>query len=53
MVKGPQGTLFGRGAEIGAMHLLRHKPTGTLGGEVKVNYGRTISVGPRDTSTRR
>lgn len=39
VVKGPQGTLFGRGAEIGAMHLLRHKPTGTLGGEVKVNYG--------------
>lgn len=39
VVKGPQGTLFGRGAEIGAMHLLRNKPTSKLGGEVKLNYG--------------
>lgn len=39
VVKGPQGTLFGRGAEIGAMHLLRNKPTAKFGGEVKLNYG--------------
>lgn len=39
VVKGPQGTLFGRGAEIGAMHFLRNKPTNELSAEVKVNYG--------------
>lgn len=39
VVKGPQGTLFGRGAEIGAMHLLRNKPTNSLSGEIKLNYG--------------
>lgn len=39
VVKGPQGTLFGRGAEIGAMHLLRHKPVNRLGGEIKLHYG--------------
>jgi len=27
VVKGPQGTLFGRGAEIGALHIIRKKPT--------------------------
>ena len=39
VVKGPQGTLFGRSAEIGAMHFLRNKPTNQLSGEVKLNYG--------------
>ncbi|MDO4165300.1 MAG: TonB-dependent receptor, partial [Bacteroides sp.] len=39
VVKGPQGTLFGRGAEIGAMHLIRNKPTNYLSGEISVNYG--------------
>ena len=26
VVKGPQGTLFGRGAEIGGINIIRHKP---------------------------
>lgn len=39
VVKGPQGTLFGRGAEIGAIHFLRHKPVDYLTGEFAVNYG--------------
>lgn len=39
VVKGPQGTLFGRGAEIGAIDLIRKKPTFTLSGELSVNYG--------------
>ncbi|MDO4930329.1 MAG: TonB-dependent receptor [Bacteroidales bacterium] len=39
VVKGPQGTLFGRGAEIGAIHFLRHKPVDYLTGELSVNYG--------------
>lgn len=39
VVKGPQGTLFGRGAEIGAINLIRKKPENHLGGELSVNYG--------------
>lgn len=39
VVKGPQGTLFGRSAEVGAMHFLRNKPTNTLSGEIQLNYG--------------
>lgn len=39
VVKGPQGTLFGRGAEIGALHIIRHKPVNTLGAEVTLGYG--------------
>ena len=39
VVKGPQGTLFGRGAEIGAMHFLRNKPSDKLSGEISLNYG--------------
>lgn len=39
VVKGPQGTLFGRGAEIGAMHIIRNKPTNKLSGEISLNYG--------------
>jgi len=27
VLKGPQGTLFGRGAQIGAIHLIQNKPT--------------------------
>jgi outer membrane receptor protein involved in Fe transport len=39
VVKGPQGTLFGRGAEIGALHIIRKKPVNALGGEVTLGYG--------------
>lgn len=39
VVKGPQGTLFGRGAEIGAMHILRNRPTNVFGGEITLDYG--------------
>jgi len=39
VVKGPQGTLFGRGAEIGAIDLIRKKPTSTLAGELSINGG--------------
>jgi iron complex outermembrane receptor protein len=39
VVKGPQGTLFGRGAEIGAMHFIRQKPVDYFTGELTVNYG--------------
>lgn len=39
VVKGPQGTLFGRGAEIGAIHFIRNKPVNKLGGEISIDYG--------------
>ena len=39
VVKGPQGTLFGRGAEIGAIHVIRNKPVDYLTGELNIGYG--------------
>lgn len=39
VVKGPQGTLFGRGAEIGAINLIRKRPENKLSGEISLNYG--------------
>ena len=39
VAKGPQGTLFGRGAEIGGISILRHKPVDNLAGELSMNYG--------------
>ena len=39
VAKGPQGTLFGRGAEIGGISILRHKPVNYLTGELSMNYG--------------
>ena len=39
VVKGPQGTLFGRGAEIGGINIIRHKPVNELKGELSMNYG--------------
>lgn len=39
VTKGPQGTLFGRGAEIGAIDIIRKKPTNKLSGELSVNGG--------------
>lgn len=39
VVKGPQGTLFGRGAEIGGIHVIRNKPTNKLSGELSIGYG--------------
>ncbi|MDR3365406.1 MAG: TonB-dependent receptor [Prevotellaceae bacterium] len=39
VVKGPQGTLFGRGAEIGALHIIRKKPVNAMSGEATLGYG--------------
>lgn len=39
VTKGPQGTLFGRGAEIGAIDIIRNKPKAKLGGEFSINGG--------------
>lgn len=39
VVKGPQGTLFGRSAQIGAVHLIQNKPTPYFSGELTLGYG--------------
>ncbi len=39
VLKGPQGTLFGRGAQIGAVHLIQNKPTNSLSGELTLGPG--------------
>ncbi|MBX2876850.1 MAG: TonB-dependent receptor [Saprospiraceae bacterium] len=39
VLKGPQGTLFGRGAQIGAMHIIQNKPNNTTSGRIKVGFG--------------
>ncbi|ERM84187.1 hypothetical protein P872_15500 [Rhodonellum psychrophilum GCM71 = DSM 17998] len=39
VLKGPQGTLFGRGAQIGAVHFIQNKPTNDFGGKITAGYG--------------
>ena len=39
VLKGPQGTLFGRGAQIGAMHIIQSKAKNENSGSVKLGYG--------------
>lgn len=45
VVKGPQGTLFGRGAEIGAIHFVRKKPETKFGAELSFNVGTRGQLG--------
>lgn len=39
VAKGPQGTLFGRGAEIGGIHVIRNKPVDYFTGELSLGFG--------------
>lgn len=39
VVKGPQATLFGTAAAIGAVSIITAKPTKEMGGELRVGYG--------------
>lgn len=39
VLKGPQGTLFGRGAQIGAVHIIQNKPNNQLGVDVTIGAG--------------
>lgn len=39
VLKGPQGTLFGRGAQIGAVHLIQNKARNENSGFLKAAYG--------------
>ncbi len=39
VVRGPQGTLFGRGAEIGAVRFITKRPEDYFSASLKLNYG--------------
>jgi outer membrane receptor protein involved in Fe transport len=39
VLKGPQGTLFGRGAQIGAIHLIQNKAQNKRSADLKLGYG--------------
>lgn len=39
VLKGPQGTLFGRGAQIGAVHFISQKPLADFGGYLSAKAG--------------
>jgi iron complex outermembrane recepter protein len=39
VLRGPQGTLFGRNTIGGVINIRRSKPTGELGGKVEASYG--------------
>jgi len=39
VMKGPQGTLFGRGAQAGAIHFITRRPTNEFGGHLTAGFG--------------
>ncbi len=39
VLRGPQGTLYGRNAVAGALNIVTRKPSGELGGKVEASYG--------------
>ena len=44
VLRGPQGTLYGRGATAGAINLITKRPTSTLDGYARLTYGNYNAV---------
>lgn len=44
VLRGPQGTLYGRGATAGAINIITKRPTAELGGYVNATYGNYNAV---------
>src|SRR5688572_22869293 len=44
VLRGPQGTLFGRNTTGGAVNIITNEPTGEFGGSVRADYGNYDSV---------
>jgi len=44
VLRGPQGTLFGKNTIGGLIHVIRSKPTGELGGKARVEVGSYNSI---------
>lgn len=47
VLRGPQGTLFGRNTIGGVINIRRSKPTGEFGGKVEVSYGKFDTLATR------
>lgn len=48
VLKGPQGTLFGRGAQIGAIHLIQNKAKNSFSSQVRLgagDFGQRLATG--------
>jgi len=44
VLRGPQGTLFGRNASAGLLHIITRRPEFTFGGNVELSYGNFDQV---------
>lgn len=47
VLRGPQGTLFGRNTIGGVINITRTRPTGEFGGKVEVSYGHFGTIAAR------